>query len=177
MRRLASGFLLCLLLAIPFAGQTNEWKRYKNTDGNFSVLFPGESREGPGEALRDGLEVHSVLVQASPAVYLVTYGIYHSAQPVDDANFQMYKRAYFERLPKCEPSGGAPASPAIAGYIGRSYRGTFETPNNKVNIVVNLYWGKRHSFAVQAMFPSSEVEPAAKVKKFLESFAIIDPAK
>jgi len=177
MRRLVPGFWLILLLAIPFAGQMNEWKRYKNTDGNFSVLFPGEPKEGPSKDAHSGIQVHTVLVQASPAVYMITYGMIPGAQPVDDATFLMYKRSFFEKLPKCEPSGGGPASPAVAGYIGRSYRGTFETPNNKINIVVNLYWGKHRSFAVQAMFPSSEIEPAAKIKTFLESFAVIDPAK
>lgn len=45
MRRLVSGFWIVLLLVSPFAGQTAEWQKYRNTDGNFTVLFPGEPKD------------------------------------------------------------------------------------------------------------------------------------
>jgi hypothetical protein len=45
MRRFVSGFWIVLLLATPFAGQTDEWKIYRSTDGNFTVLFPGEPKD------------------------------------------------------------------------------------------------------------------------------------
>jgi hypothetical protein len=175
MRKLASGALLWLLLAVSFAGQTGEWKKYKNTLGNFTILFPGEPQEDPIKS-SSGPQFHTVLAQKLPGVYSVIYTTTDRALPVDEANFQSFKRSYFERLPKCVPTGDGPPSAVAEGYIGHSYRGIFETPNNRINIVVNLYWGKHHTFAVNAMFPVGEAEPAA-AKKFMESFAVIDSAK
>jgi hypothetical protein len=177
MRKLASGVLLWLLLVVSFAGQTSEWKRYRNTSGNFSVMFPGEVKEGPGMNLGGSDEMHSVVALKSPAVYTISYITMARTLRVTEADFESYKRGVFEKLPKCEPTGGGSASPAIEGYIGHSYRGVFETPNNRINIVVNLYWGKHHAFNVGAMFPVGAVEPSEEIKKFLGSFALIDPAK
>ena len=42
MPALALRVLLLLCVAAPIAGQTDEWKRYQNAEGNFSVLFPTE---------------------------------------------------------------------------------------------------------------------------------------
>jgi hypothetical protein len=176
MRRRVSRLCLLLLLAIPFAGQTNQWKRYKNTDGNFSVLFPGEPKDSVNQTEGDA-KSHTLLATEKPAVYTVVYTTIPSPQPVDESTFNVFKNAVFKELPKCEPGTEQPAAPAITGYIGHWYRLSCDMPNSKITVTGNLYWGKHYAFAVMAMFPDSAAEPAAGVKKFIESFSVIDPAK
>jgi hypothetical protein len=164
-----------LLLASPFAGQTAEWQKYKNADGNFTVLFPAQPSEGPTKDV-DAVSIHSVRAQQSNAVYSVVYTTMVDAQPVDEATFQAYKHAFFEQFPKSELDPNVAAAPAVEGYIGHAYRGIFEAGETRIKLVVNLYWGKHHSFAVM-VFSRGAVEPSAEIKRFVESFAVIDPAK
>src|SRR5215467_5223955 len=101
MRRAVSGLLLFLLLSIPFTGQTSEWTRYKNTDGNFTVLFPGT----PTDTLNHNdseVQSHTLLARDSPAVYTVVYSTMSNTQTVDDATYEIFKKAVFKELPKCE---------------------------------------------------------------------------
>jgi len=89
----------------------------------------------------------------------------------------VFKNAVFKELPKCEAGAEQPASPAVEGYIGRSYRLSCDMPNTRMAIVGNLYWGKHYAFAVMTMFPASAAEATSTEKKFFDSFAVIDPAK
>jgi hypothetical protein len=176
MRRTVSRLCLLVLLAIPFAGQTNQWKRYKNTDGNFSVLFPGEPEDSVNQTQGDA-KSHTFLAKENAAVYTVVYASISSPQPVDENTFSAFKTTVFKEHPKCEPSTERSAEPAITGYIGHWYRMSCELPNGKVTILGNLYLGKHYDFAVMAAFPDSASEPTAGVNKFIESFSVIDPAK
>lgn len=176
MRKVLSGILMLLLAAGTLTAQTNEWKQYKNTNGNFTVLFPGEPTDTVNKTA-DGSQSHTLLAKESPAVYTVIYTVMTSEQPVDDATFQAFRNGVFKELPKCETSSEQTASPAIKGYIGHAYRLNCEMPNARIIIVGNLYWGKRYAYAVMAMFPANVEEPAAATKKLVESFAVIDPAK
>ncbi|HEX3095001.1 MAG TPA: hypothetical protein VHW72_20345 [Candidatus Angelobacter sp.] len=176
MRKLLSGILMLLLAAGPLAAQTSEWKRYKNTNGNFTVLFPGE----PGDTVNkteDGSQSHTLLAREGTALYTVVYTTMTSEQKVDDATFQAFKAGVFKELPKCEAGAEQPASPTLEGYIGHAYRLNCDMPNARVTIVGNLYWGKHYAFAVMTMFPSSAAEPTAAEEKFAGSFAVIDAAK
>lgn len=175
MRNPARGILLLLLLASPFAGQADEWKKYKNTDGNFSVLFPGEPQDSVNKS-DAGLQSHTLMAQDKPAFYTVVYTNMDNEQPVDDANFEIFKNAVFKALPKCEVGTDQPASPVVDGYIGHVYRLSCAMPNVQLTMTGNLYWGKHHAYAVMAMFPATVNEPAT-VKTFVESFSVIDPAK
>ena len=176
MRSLLSVVLILSLAAAPLAAQTSEWKRYKNTDGNFSVLFPGEPADSINKT-EEGAQSHTLLAKEGSAVYTVVYTLMTSAQTVDEATFQVFKNAVFKELPKCEADGEQPASPALEGYIGHGYRLSCDMPNTKVAIVGNLYWGKHYAFAVMTMFPASVAEPTSTEKQFVDSFAVIDPAK
>src|SRR6266571_7415044 len=62
MRKLLSGVLILLLAAGPLVAQTNEWKRYKNTDGNFSVLFPGQPEDTVNKT-EEGVQSHTLLAK------------------------------------------------------------------------------------------------------------------
>ncbi len=176
MRKLLSGILMLLLAAGPLAAQTSEWKRYKNTNGNFAVLFPGE----PGDTVNkteDGSQSHTLLAREDKAFYTVVYTVMTSEQKVDNVTFEAFKNGVFKELPKCDVGAEQPASPKLEGYIGHAYRLSCDMPNARVTIVGNLYWGKRYAFAVMIMFPASVAEPTAAEEKFTESFAVIDAAR
>jgi hypothetical protein len=176
MRKLLSGILMLSLAAGPLAAQTSEWKRYKNTDGNFTVLFPGEPQDTVNKT-EAGAQSHTLLAREGTALYTVVYTVMTSEQPVNDATFQAFKDAVFKELPKCEAGAEQPASPVLEGYIGHAYRLSCDMPNARVSIVGNLYWGKHYAFAVMTMFPASVAEPTSTEKKFAESFAVIDAAR
>lgn len=176
MRKLLSGVLILLLAAGPLAAQTSEWKRYKNTNGNFTVLFPGEPNDSVNQA-ESGVESHTLMAREASAFYTVVYTTMTNAQTVDEATFQVFKNAVFKELPKCETGPEQPVSPVLQGYIGHSYRLNCDMPKARVTIVGNLYWGKHYAFAVMTMFPASAAEPESGEKKFSESFAVIDAAR
>ena len=117
------------------------------------MLFPGQPKDSvnPGA---EGMESHTLVTQESAAVYMVVYTRITSAQPVDEATFQIYKNGVFKELPTCEASADEPASPAVERYIGHSYRLNCDIQGNKIKIAGNLYWGKHYAFAVMAMSPS-----------------------
>lgn len=176
MRNLLSAVLILSLAASPLAAQTKEWTKYKNTNGNFTVLFPGE----PGDSVNktvEGAQSHTLLAKEGSAIYTVVYTVMTSAQTVDEATFQGFKNGVFKELPKCETGAEQQASPAMEGYIGRSYRLSCDMPNTRVMIVGNLYWGKHYAFAVMTMFPASVSEPTSTEKQFADSFAVIDLAR
>ena len=176
MRKLLSSILMLLLAAGPLAAQTSEWKRYKNTNGNFTVLFPGEPTDTVNKT-EEGAQSHTLLAKEGTALYTVVYTVMTSEQKVDNATYQAFKTGVFNELPKCETGAEQPASPALEGYLGHSYRLNCDMPNSRVTIVGNLYWGKHYAFAVMTMFPASVAEPAVTEKKFAESFAVIDAAR
>jgi hypothetical protein len=176
MRKLLSGILMLSLAAGPLAAQTSEWRRYKNTNGNFTVLFPGEPEDTVNKT-EDDSQSHTLLARENTALYTVIYTVMTSEQPVNDATFQAFKDGVFKELPKCEAGTEQPASPALEGYIGHAYRLNCDMPNAKVTVVGNLYWGKHYAFAVMTMFPARVAEPTATEKKFAESFALIDAAR
>ena len=176
MRKLLSGVLILLLAAGLLAAQTSEWKRYKNTNGNFTVLFPGEPQDTVNKA-EEGVQSHTLLAREDKAYYTVVYTVMTSEQKVDNATYQVFKDAVFKELPKCEAGAEQPVSPVLEGYIGHAYRLNCDMPNAKVTIVGNLYWGKHYAFAVMTMFPAGVAEPTATEKNFTGSFAVIDAAR
>jgi hypothetical protein len=173
MRTRAFHILLLLCLAAPIAGQTDEWKRYKNADGNFSVLFPTEPTETTNKS-EEGLQSHTLLSTVQPVFYTVVYTIMTKEQPVDEATYDTFKNAVFKELPKCTVIADKAGSPAMQGYISHQYRLNCEL-NVKVTIVGNLYWGRHYSYAVMAMFTTPSDPPT--IKKFTDSFEITDTSK
>ncbi len=72
MRRFVSGLWIVLLLVSSFEGQANEWKKYKNADGNFTVLFPGEPQDTVNSA-GGGITSHTLQVQEKGVFYGVVW--------------------------------------------------------------------------------------------------------
>jgi len=122
------------------------------------------------------IQSHALSARQGNAIYMVVYATTAKAQPVDDANFEIFKNAVFHELPKCEVGADQPASPTLQGYIGHRYRLNCDLPQAKLTIAGNLYWGKHFSYAVMAVFRADAAD-AAEVNKFLDSFAVIDPEK
>ena len=173
MRTLVSYVSLLLCLAAPIAGQTDEWKRYKNADGNFSVLFPNEPTDTINKT-ENGMQAHTLISTVRPAIYTVIYTTMTQEQPVNDASYEVFKNAVFKELPKCSVISDKPGSPAIQGYISHQYRLSCEL-NVTVTIVGNLYWGRHYSYAVMVMFTSPSDPPT--IHKFTDSFEITDIGK
>jgi hypothetical protein len=172
-------WLTCTLLlvgvAVPFAGQTNEWHRYNNQAGNFSVLMPIEPQDSPNGDQAEQVS-HTVQAISGSIGYTVVYVISNAEQPVDEATFNIYRDAFLKGLPNCERITEDAASPAVQGYIGHWYRMSCNVSGQKLSFVGNLYWGKHYAYAVLAMFPTESSDPAT-AKKFTSSFAVLDPSK
>ena len=165
MRKLLLGILMLSLAAGPLAAQTSEWKRYKNTDGNFTVLFPSEPQDTVNKT-EEGSQSHTLLAGEGKVLYTVVY-----------TAIQAFKNGVLKELPKCEAGTEQPASPALEGYIGHAYRLSCDMANTRVTIVGNLYWGKHYAFAIMTMFRADVAEPTAAENKFTDSFAVIDAAR
>jgi len=175
MRHMVRALLILLLLSSPFAGQTGNWKKYSNTNGNFTVLFPGEPQDSVNKK-DDSIDSHTLVAVEKPVYYTVVYTSMVNDQSVDDANFSTFRDAVFKELPKCRVDAEQPASPVMTGFIGHSYRLSCAMPNVRLLMTGNLYWGKHYAYAVMAMFPDGITPPEA-VKMFVESFSVANSAK
>jgi hypothetical protein len=164
---------LLVCLATPFAGQSdNEWHRYKNDAGNFSVLLPAKPQESAvGEKGEQSSQ--TIQVTAGPITYLIVYVTTKTEQPVNEATFNVYRDSFLKGLPNCDLASELPASPAVGGYVGHWYRLNCRVGEKKVSMVGNLYWGKHHAYAVLAMFSTASPDPPT-AKKFADSFSIIN---
>jgi hypothetical protein len=174
MRRSSLRLSFLLFLAASVAAQSVNWREYKNPGGNFSILMPSEpsdtsNRNPEGDS-------HTIQVSDDKVSYNVFYVRFRQEQKVDDANFKAHRDGFLGRFPNCHLFSELPASPALNGLIGGSYVVNCEIPNAKTNHVANIYLGKHYFYAVFAMYvpdPSKAPNP----KKFVDSFALIDPAK
>ncbi len=178
MRNFAARLALLFCLAVPIAGQgagqTEEWKRYSNADGNFSVLFPVEPTDTlNGE--QGEVRSHTLLALVRPNAYTVVYTTMTREQTVDEATYEVFKDAVFKELPKCSVVTVGAVSPAISGYIGHWYRLSCDMGNSTLTMTGNLYWGRHYAYAVMAMFATSPDPPT--VKKFTDSFSVTDTSK
>lgn len=164
--------LICLVASL--AGQTSNWQSYRNADGNFSVVLPGEPKEtvnGEGE-----LASHTIQVIADSVGYTIVYVKMPMEQTVDEATYKTYKESILKELPTCTVVTEQPATPAVQGYVGRWYRMNCEISNTKMTFVGNLYWGKHHAYSVLGMFATGASDPAG-IKKFVDSFSVIDSSQ
>jgi hypothetical protein len=161
---------LLLCLAVVLSAQTDEWKAYKNADGNFHVLFPGEPKDTVNPAA-ESIKSHTLLAISNKTAYTVIYAAMATDQPVDDATFETYKKSVLKELPKCNVTKEVAAAPDIAGYIGHWYRLDCEG----FTALGNLYWGKHYAYAVMVMFSTGRPEPADS-KKFFDSFSVLAPS-
>jgi hypothetical protein len=170
-----SFFRLTLLLfaATSVVAQSVNWREYKNPAVNFSIQMPAEPKDtknGPSDEAS-----HTVQAVVAGVGYTVVYSKSSDDEVVDDAHFKEYKEGTLEAA-KCAVSNESPAAPAIPGYIGRHYRLDCAAGPQKLNFVGNMHVGKHYSYTVMAMFPATQVD-SPTVKKFVDSFGLIDPAQ
>ncbi|HWX54334.1 MAG TPA: hypothetical protein VN176_07050 [Verrucomicrobiae bacterium] len=175
MRKLLIRLSLVTCLAATVAGQTDEWKRYRNTDGNFSVLFPFAPAEST-VADQDGMKSRSIQAVQKPSGYNVMYISMTQEQTVDEATFVGFRDNIFARWPQCSVFLDVAAFPVIPGYIGHRYRLNCGGEKTKLTITGNLYWGKHYAYAVLTLC-NADLPEAPGTRKFLDSFSLIDAAK
>ncbi len=178
--RVAVRALLIVCLAAPLTAQTDGWKKYEGRDGNFSVLFPVQPKDTVYEG-KEGIESeHGFSASDGPVHFGVFYASMKEEQKVDEANYQKFKKIFFNGLPNCGEVNSTVASPAFPGYIGRGYRldcnaPNANTPNPKGTLVVNIYFGRHFSYMIMAGFATTPDPPT--VKKFTDSFSVTDISK
>jgi hypothetical protein len=163
---------LMLFAAAFLAGQSLDWREYKNSAGNFSAQMPAEPEDTNAS---EGVDIHTILAFVDGVGYTVAYANSSEDQPVNHAIFKRYAEGMIKSS-NCTVVDEAPASPAIPHLIGRHYRLDCGTGSEKLTDVGNLYLAKHYTYAVLVMFPPRPVDPP-NIKKFVDSFALIDPAK
>jgi hypothetical protein len=166
---------LLVFLAASLAGQTNEWHTYRNVEGNFSALLPGEPAENVSTDA-DGTTTHTVQTVSDSVVFLVVFVSAPSEQPVNETTFNVYRDAFLKGLPKCDLVKEDAPSPAVTAHVGHWYRLNCTVEEKKFIFIGNLYWGKNRAYAVLSMYPEAPSDPPA-ARKFINSFAVIDPDK
>jgi hypothetical protein len=165
---------LFVCLAAPLAGQTDEWKRYKNEAGNFSVLLPGEPKDSLNGDQSEHVS-HLIQLNSGPLSYSVVYVITKEEQPVDEDTFKLARDSFLKGLTMCDVLSEDPPAPPVRGYVGRSYHLNC-TFKDKKSFFVNLYWGKHYFYIVMGIFPPEPTMPA-EIKKFTDSFTVLDASK
>ncbi|HEY6306461.1 MAG TPA: hypothetical protein VI488_08415 [Candidatus Angelobacter sp.] len=167
---------LLVCLTASFAGQTDSWHRYTNTNGNFSVLMPVEPQESVNGERENASASHTIQAVSGSVAYTVVYVTMNSEQKVDEVTFKVYRDAFMKGLPQCDLVTEDVASPAVQGYVGHWYRMNCRIGDKKVSFVGNLYWGKHYAYAVLTMFPTAPSDPPA-TRQFADSFSVIDASK
>lgn len=174
MRRSSFRLSLVLCLAASVAAQSLNWHEYKNAGGNFSILMPSQPSDTTNQEVAG--ESHTIQANDNAVSYNVVYVKFRQEQTVDDANFKAHRDGYFSHFPNCKVASEQPADPDLNGFVGRSYRINCEVPGAKTSHIGNLYLGKHYFYSVFALFvPATSESP--NVKKFVESFSLLDPTK
>lgn len=174
MRYWVLALFLLTCLAAPFAGQTDQWQKYRNQGGNFSVSMPGEPNDsvtGEGDKV-----THTIQLISGGIGYTVVYVVNPAEQPVDEPTFKVYRDAFLQGLPQCTLVKEQAASRPLQGYVGRWYRMNCDISSRKMSFLGNLYWGKHYAYAVLAMFSTAPTDPP-EAEKFYNSFAVLDGSK
>jgi hypothetical protein len=167
--------LLLVCLSVPFAGQADQWSKYSNQEGNFSVLLPVTPSDTPNGDQNAPLS-HTIQALSGGISYTIVYVVTKPEQPVDEATFKIYRDSFLKGLPNCDLLREDPASPALSGFVGHWYRLNCTVQNQKLSMIGNLYWGKHHAYAVLTMFATAASDPP-NARKFSNSFAVLDTGK
>lgn len=153
------------------------WFTYKNAEGNFSANLPIEPKDTVNSVPDAQIATsHTILSLSNDIGYMVVYAETAAEHSVDDASFNSYRDAFLKTLPSCSVAVESEASPSIRGYIGHAYRLNCMINGVKMTMVGDLYWGRRYGYAVLAMFNTAVSDPA-EVRRFVDSFKVIDPSK
>jgi hypothetical protein len=106
----------------------------------------------------------------------VVYAFWKPQEEVNEVAFERYRDYFLDNLEACDVLSEEPPSPPVRGYFGHSYRLNCKVQGKKMILVGNLYAGKHYTYAVMAMFaPDTLLSPT--IKKFLDSFTVLDASK
>ncbi|HEY6967616.1 MAG TPA: hypothetical protein VJA94_00190, partial [Candidatus Angelobacter sp.] len=112
--------LLLISVCAPFAAQSSEWHKYRNTGGNFTVLMPVEPQETENPTEK-GQTSRTIQALEGGMVYMVAYVAIQAEQPVNEPTFRIYRDSFMKGMPSCEMASEETASPALKGYVGHWY--------------------------------------------------------
>ena len=174
MRSLLFRLALVLFAATSVAAQSAYWRQYTNAAGDFSVLLAGEPRLSTD--VQGTKTIHTVQSLVDSLGYSVMYIKQERDQAVDDASYRAFKDFLMKGNARCSVFSEQSAAPALPGYIGRLYRLHCDEFNTNMTLFGNLHWGKHYSYAVMGMFKTASSDPP-EIKKFVDSFSLIDPTK
>jgi hypothetical protein len=171
MRNSLFHLVLIFFVAGSVAAQTADWRIFKYSAGNFSVLVPADPKDTPS-ANPDAM----ITVEASlnGIGYAVIY-VHDAAQnfKVDEANARQFGAGII-KLQNCTVSTESPADPPVPALAGLHYRLACENSGAKFTYVGNIYIGKHYGYFVMGIFATAASDPP-EVKKFVDSFSILDP--
>jgi hypothetical protein len=162
---------LVLSVAGSFAAQTADWRVFKYPAGNFSVLVPADPKDTPSTNPDAMITVEATL---NGIDYAVIY-VHDAAQnfKVDEANARQFGAGII-KLQNCTVSSETPADPPVPTLVGLHYRLACENSGVKFTYVGNIYIGKHYCYFVMGIFANAPTDPP-EVKKYVDSFSILDP--
>jgi len=162
---------LALLVAASVAAQAADWHAFKYPAGNFSILVPADPTDTPST---DPDAMITVKATLNGMVFAVIY-VHDAAQTfkVDEANARQFGSGII-KLQNCTVSSESPVDPPVPSLAGLHYRLACVNGDAKFTYVGNVYVGKHYGYFVMGVFPNAPSDPP-EVKKFVDSFSIIDP--
>ena len=157
------------ILSAALADTGDDWRTYRNEEGNFSVQLPGQPKTEPA-----GENTFNFMLLQPGMAYLVTYN-FHSESAADDTNFEAYQKGVAKSL-ECNVLSDGPSTRPIAGYKSHQYR--YDCSQRKQIITGNLYWGTRTAYAVVVIFnvTAGSADPP-NIRRFTDSFTLLDASK
>lgn len=174
--------VLLLLLSLPSlhaATSSAGWKQFSNTQGNFTILFPGVPQYS-AEKDKDMVYHSARTVIGKNAIYQVDWmntGQLFKKSPDLKASFAEFKTNFLEGMGKCTVISDGPASPALQNYIG--WRHVCHAPNDsgiEVTHSITVHYGKSNCYILSVLWPTAEKEPP-EVARFIQSFRLLDPSR
>jgi hypothetical protein len=157
------------------AAQDARWIRYRNDDGNFSILMPLEPKEIYVSEESDDVS-HTIQAISGSTSYTVVYQKAKSERMVNEPAFKQYMSGFTRNSTVCEFVREGPPSPAMPSYFGASFREACHSRDQYRSLVGNMYLGKRYTYTILVLFPAATSDPPS-VKRFNDSFSLIDASK
>ncbi len=176
MRHVLVAALLFAGLTSPMAGQTEEWKTFKNEGGNFSVLLPTEAKETVAGGGDQGPESHTFMATSNSVSYVLVYVYTKPEQPATEEEFKIYRDSLMQNFAGCQIATEGAAAPPVPNHVGHFYTMNCDFKGVKMTVIGDLYWGKHYSYAVLSMYAAGGASPAG-ARKFTDSFAVLDASK
>ncbi len=155
--------------------QESRWIRYRNDDGNFSVLMPLEPKEINVREESDDVS-HTIQAISGSTSYTLVYQKAKSERIVNESAFKVFVAGFTRNSTVCEFVREGLPSRTMLGYFGASFREACHMGDQHRNLVGNMYLGKHYTYTIFVLFPAATSDPPS-VKWFNDSFSLIDASK